>query len=83
MLRERHSTVAGEVESATEAIRSGVSTDEHCVVIDAAQSPAVLAQSPVFVLLEQHEVELLGAVRPGWSRSALIDAPKASPPAKV
>jgi hypothetical protein len=71
-------------ETTTEAwASSSRSSDEHCLVIDAAQAPAVLAQSLVFVVVEQDEAVLLGAVRAGWSRCALIDAPKASPPARV
>jgi hypothetical protein len=68
---------------ATDTLGTGERSDAHCVVVDAAQAPAVLAQSLVFVVVQPPEVELLGTVRPGWTRNALVDAPKASPPQTV
>lgn len=59
---------------------SASDSDEHCVVIDAAQAPALFGQTLVLPVWNQPLVSALEYAREGWSRTPLINAPKASPP---
>jgi|GEM_PF-3098396 len=84
-----HLVEGGPAAQPREATAEGVSqgtppdADVHCVVLDAMRTSVALSQALVFAVVVHGEVALLGSALPAWNRSALIDAPKASPPARV
>lgn len=58
-------------------------SDERCVVFEATQAPVEVAAVPPEMKVEVGQTLAGGNVRRGFVRSALIDAPKASPPSRV
>lgn len=57
--------------------------EDRCAVFEATTAPVELAQVGAVIVFEGTQLLAGGNVRRGFVRSALIDAPKASPPSRV
>jgi hypothetical protein len=75
---------APEAEPSTpDALTGAQREEEHCPVIDALQAPARLLSLSVSLSFVSPLLPPPGRARAGWTRRALVDAPKASPPVRA
>ncbi len=66
---------------APDVFRAGSTrSDEHCAVMDCTLAPAVAGRSESALTCPARDLGPIDGTRAAWSRAALVDAPKASPP---